>query len=144
MHDTHTLLSKTITPALHRASAESLENTFLMDVWRRLVVSFILGKWSFSLMCAPGFLYHFFPSSCHKMVGAGLERFYCCFWNRLNKFSMLESIISRQFALGFAMLVHYTGRTEVLNKKDKFLQKKKKKHCLVFMQNYIRQVLFLL
>lgn len=37
---------------------------------------------------------------------------------------MLESITSSQFALGFAMLVHFTGRTEVLSKKGQNSTKK--------------------
>lgn len=75
----------------------------------------------------PGFLYHFFllfsPQHARSWTLLRTKRFYCCFWNRLNKFSTLESITSSQFALGVALLVRYTGRTEVLNKKGQISTK---------------------
>lgn len=146
-HDTHTLLSKTILPAPQCAPAESLENTFLMDVWRRLVFGFILGKWSFCLICARLFLYHLlFPpvSSSRDARSWTLLRskwFYCCFWNRLNKFSPLKSITSSQFALGFLMLVRFHWKNRGSKKKDKFRLNRK---CLGFTQNSICQALFFL
>lgn len=62
-------------------------------------------------------LFFFSPQDTRSWILLRSKQFYCCFWNRLNKFSTLGSITSSQFALGFALFIRYTGRTEVLNKK---------------------------
>lgn len=142
------LLPKTIEAAPWCSSAKSSENIFLMDVWRRLVVSFILGKWSFSVSSAappPLFLHHYFsfflPQDARSWTLLLCKRLYGCSWNRLNKFSTLQSITSSQFHYirpRFAHMRHWKNRSSE-RKKGKFRQNQE---CLGFAQIEICQSLF--
>lgn len=59
MHDSHPLLFKFIISA---PPAESSENTFLMDLWRRLVFRLYFRKMKFQLEFCPAFRNTFFSS----------------------------------------------------------------------------------